>query len=71
MELLNYIKDYLKKDPASTSQRLGTGAERTVAPSIPVVPVRKSDWKIIRPTYNMSEAVLHTDWWNAASFLEL
>lgn len=46
-------------------------SNRADVPTIPVIPVQASDWNETRLTYNMSEAVLQTDWWKAASFLEL
>ncbi|XP_021363146.1 uncharacterized protein LOC110456625 isoform X2 [Mizuhopecten yessoensis] len=39
--------------------------------NIPIIPVQLSDWQDTRPTYKFNETVTKTDWWKAASFLEL
>ncbi|OWF48692.1 uncharacterized protein LOC110452764 isoform X2 [Mizuhopecten yessoensis] len=44
---------------------------RTKPTSVPVVPVHASDWNENRPTYDLNRSVVQTDWFTAASFLEL
>ncbi|XP_060063199.1 probable methyltransferase-like protein 24 [Ylistrum balloti] len=45
--------------------------DRTKPISIPVIPVHANDYNVNRPTYNLNQSIIQTDWFTAASFLEL